>query len=89
MAMLARAMPASAVLWLSCVVTFAAWLVAHLALLVAVAGDAALSRGWRIASLVPPVLPVAAWRARRRPGAVAWTILLLIYLGLRGYSLVR
>ena len=87
--MLARAMPASAVLWLAYVLTFAAWLVAHLALLVAVAADATLSRGWRIASLVPAVLPVAAWRAKKRAGVVAWGAFLVVYVILRAYSLVR
>ena len=87
--MLGRAMPASAVLWLSCVVALAAWLVAHLALLMAVMGDGSLSRPWRIASLVPVVLPVAAWRAGKLPGVVTWSVLLLLYVGLRTYSLVR
>lgn len=76
-------MPGSFLLWLSWVVTLAAFLVNHVALLVSVLRARELSLTWRLLALIPVVTPVAGWRAKKTRRVVAWTLLAALYLVLR------
>ncbi len=60
----------------------AAVLVAHLALFVAVVRSD-LATGWKWASLVPLVTPVAAWKADKKFALMAWTVCVLAYIVIR------
>ena len=57
--------------------------VAHLALLVATFRAEKVSSTERWLSLVPPLLPVIAFRAGLRIGALAWLVLVVGYVALR------
>lgn len=61
----------------------AAWLVAHLALIVGVwrAENATTAERWL--ALVPPLLPVIAFRAGLKVGTAVWAVLLVGYVVLR------
>ena len=75
--------PTGAVLLIFAVLTLAAWLVAHVALLVRIAvSPVATSRG-RWMSLVPFFAPFVGWRARLRAHVIVWACLVALYVGLR------
>ena len=74
--------PFGAVLLVSAVLVLAALLVVHVALVGRVLTSAKTSKRERLASLVPLLTPVIAWRVARR-AVVAWGVLLALYLVLR------
>lgn len=43
----------------------------------------AIDRRWKLAALVPPLAPIAAWRDGRRAAPILWLVLVLSYAGLR------
>lgn len=74
--------PTSLWLLISTVVVFAALVVTHLAASwVTIRSEVASVWKWLV--VVPPVTPVAAWRAEKRVAAVLWTLLAIAYLALR------
>lgn len=64
------------ILYLALTVVFAAWIVAHAALVLGVIRRSGLRRAW---AALPPVTPVVAWRAGARVGPVVWSVLLVGY----------
>ncbi len=69
-------------LLISAVLLFAAWILAHFALLARVLRSE-LTAGWKWGSLVPVVTPVAAWKAEHRVGVVIWGVFLVAYIVIR------
>jgi hypothetical protein len=65
------------------IVTGAAWLFVHVVALYLVLRADGLERGWKAASLVPLVTPIAAWKAKKQAAAVAWVVCGAVYLVLR------
>ncbi|MEM6956881.1 MAG: hypothetical protein AAF645_14400 [Myxococcota bacterium] len=56
------------------VLLFAAWLFVHLRLLALVLmGDG--QRSMKLAALLPPVLPWAAWKVGKRKSVIGWALL--------------
>lgn len=71
-------------LWLAaCVVVLTAFTVTHLALFAAVARDPAVPVTERWLALLPPALPIVAFRAGKRGGVVLWGLLAAGYTVLR------
>ncbi len=68
---------------LSLTVLGAACLVAHLALLVSVWRAENVPSLERWLALVPPVLPIVAFRAGRKAGVVVWVAFVAGYVALR------
>lgn len=69
--------------WAALVLVGASWLVLHLALLIRAARAAGVSIAWRLLAWLPPVTPIAGWRAGARVRAVLWVTSLALYLVLR------
>lgn len=71
-------------LWvlISMIVVFAALVVTHLAT-AWVTLRSAVNPVWKWLVLVPPVTPVAAWRAEKRVAAIVWSVLVVAYVSLR------
>lgn len=65
-------------LLIAAIVLFAAFLLAHLALVARILRSD-LPVGWKWASLIPLVTPVAAWKAERRVGLIVWAVFLIGY----------
>jgi hypothetical protein len=75
---------ASIALWLLlCTLVLASLLVLHVALLFEVAADEKLPARDRLLSLLPPVLPIIAFRSGRRAAAYTWAALVAGYTVLR------
>jgi hypothetical protein len=68
---------------LAAVVLGAAAVVVHLAVWLRVARAAQTTRAWRWLALVPPLTPIAAWRAGLRGAAVAWCVAVVLYAAVR------
>ncbi len=64
------------------IVLLAMFFVVHLAILVRVFRSE-LPTGWKVAALLPPVAPIAAIRAGRKPLALFWGLVLLGYVCVR------
>lgn len=64
------------------VLLFAAFLVAHVALLVTIVRSE-VRRHWKWLALVPPLTPVAGWLAKKRAATLTWVVLLVGYGALR------
>ncbi len=64
-------------------IVLAAWLVTHVALVIATVRTEALSARERWVSLIPPLTPWIAWRAGRKRAATAWACLIVLYVLLR------
>jgi hypothetical protein len=75
--------PASLVTFVAAVVLGAVALVVHVAVWLAVMRAPELSRAWRLGALLPPITPIAAWRAGKRKAAVAWCVLVAAYVVVR------
>ena len=73
-------MPASLVAFVAAVVLGAVALVAHVAVWLTVLRAPEVSRAWRVLALLPPITPIAAWRAGRRKAAVAWCVAVAAYV---------
>ncbi len=68
---------------LAAVLLGAAALVVHLAVWRRVARASSTTRAWRLLALLPPLTPIAAWRAGLRGAALAWVVAVALYLAVR------
>ncbi len=73
-------MPPSLKALVAVVVLGAAAVVVHLAVWRRVARAEATTRAWRWLALVPPLTPIAAWRAGLRVPAVVWVVAVALYV---------
>lgn len=64
------------------VLLFAAFLVAHVALLATIVRSE-VARHWKWLALIPPLTPVAGWLAKKRAATLTWIVLLVGYGALR------
>jgi hypothetical protein len=73
-------------LLLALVLSGAAWLLAHLILWMRVLQATRLPAALRWLAWLPPVLPLAAWRAGLRTGVVLWSAAGIAYSCLRALA---
>lgn len=78
-----RAVVTTGLILLSLTLLGAAWLLAHLALLVGVWRAEKPTTTERWLALLPPLLPLIALRAGLKVGTVVWAVLLVGYVALR------
>ena len=75
--------PTGAILLIFAVVTLAAGLVAHVALVVRIAGSPKATSRERWMSLFPVLNAIVGWRAGLRAHVIVWTCLVALYVALR------
>jgi hypothetical protein len=73
----------AAVLLILAVLVLAAWIVAHVALLLRVLRVTEITTRQRWFALLPLVTPVLAWQLGKRRHVVLWVCLVVLYVALR------
>jgi hypothetical protein len=74
---------------IACIVVLAAWLVTHVALVVACVRTESLSSRDRWLAIVPPITAWFGWRTGHRRTVIGWACLIVLYLVLRVALSVR
>lgn len=75
--------PGSLWMLISLTVLFAAAVVAHLAVAWVTIRSDEVTPIWKWLAALPPITPVAAWRAQKKAGAIVWVVLVVSYTVLR------